>query len=562
MPKRVRKPRPTEVACEMLFITSMNTPSTFQPTSLNKWLATIFVSATLLGLVAVWTQAQEPAAGIATPPTAEPMAPTPVPEEAPGPAVEPAATQPTPPATAAPDAASAEPESDVVVIDYNEADIKNVMRTLATRAGVNLILGDEVAGSVTVHLEGVGYEEAMRLIVESKGFAFVKDKNVVRVKTKESLDAEPIEARVVSLNYAKAEDVKTTLENVVSKQGKIQVDVRSNTLILTDTPSSLTKVLPLIDQLDTQTPQVLIEAKFVETTKNPKKDLGINWSQTLLNHQVTAGGSAVSENPGDPPKIIVDDTGKPVSGFQWAKPPGGSAVTPWTAGAALLDAGRAAIVFSFLSQDSDSELLANPRVVTTDNGKAKIAIATQYPIPQFTYSETKGAFSITGFEYKDIGIVLNVTPRINRNDFVTLEVAPEAGSQSGVANLQGVFIPVIDNRTAQTTVLIKSGNTLAIGGLMRQDSSDSYTKVPVLGDMPGIGALFRSKSLNKMKRDLLIFLTPTIITPESQTGVEQFIGGFPAQDLTTDASQDNAKPNVKNLNPWRKPSAQKNVSAK
>lgn len=444
---------------------------------------------------------------------------------------------------------------DTVVIDYNEADIKNVLRTLATRAGVNLILGDEVAGTVTVHLEGVDYEEAMRLIVESKGFAFVKDRNVVRVKTKESLDAEPLEARIVSLNYAKAQDVKTVLEPIVSKQGRIQVDTRSNTLIITDTPASLTKIVPLVEQLDTQTPQVLIEAKFVETTKNPKKDLGINWSQTLLNHEISAGGSAISDNPGDPPKIITDPNGKPISGFQWAKPPGGSAVTPWTAGAALLDAGRAAVVFSFLAQDSDSELLANPRVVTTDNGKAKIAIATQYPIPQFAYSESKGAFTITGFDYKDIGIVLNVTPRINRNDFVTLEVQPEAGSQSGVANLQGVFIPVIDNRTASTTVLIKSGHTLAIGGLMRQDTSDSYTKVPLLGDIPGVGALFRSKSLNKQKRDLLIFLTPTIITPESQTGKEQYIAGLPREELTTNDTwmpDDNAKPNPRNLAPWTK----------
>jgi len=158
-----------------------------------------------------------------------------------------------------------------------------------------------------------------------------------------------------------------------------------------------------------------------------------------LNHEVTAGGSALSDKPGDPPKIIVDSANKPLSGFQWAKPPGGSAVTPWTAGAALLDAGRASILFSYLAQDAESELLANPRVVTADNGKAKIAISTQFPIPTFTYSETKGAFQISGFDFKDIGIVLNVTPRINKNDYVTLDVVPEAGSQAGVASFQGVI---------------------------------------------------------------------------------------------------------------------------
>src|ERR1041384_1584702 len=346
--------------------------------------------------------------------------------------------------------ASAEP----IVIDYNEADIQSVLRTLAAKAGVNLILGDEVTGKVSVHLEGVGYEDAMRLVVESKGYAYVKDKNVVRVKSRESLDVEPVELRVYTLNYAKADDVKKTLEPVLSKQGKIQVDTRSNTLVMSDTPSNFAKLLPLIESLDTQTPQVMIEAKFIETTKNPKKDLGINWSQTLLDHQLSAGSFSLTKN---------------------------LAGGPWIPSTALLDAGQAQIAFSFLSADSDTELLANPRVVTTDNGKAKISIATQFPIPQFSFSEQTGSFQITGFEYKDIGIILNVTPRINKNEFVTLEVSPEASSSSENASLKSgvgneVNIPIINTRVATTTVLIKSGNTLAIGGLMRQDSSDTYTK--------------------------------------------------------------------------------------
>ncbi len=524
-------------------------------------------------LVAVW-----PAVGM-LPAAAEDNVKQPA-----APAVQPAeSASPTPAAPAQPAAAApaevapaakpseekpAEPAVEHVVIDYNEADIQSVLRTLATKAGVNLIMGDEIAGKVTVHLEGVGYEEAMRLIVESKGYAYVKDKNVARIKTKEALEAEPLEVRVQTLNYAKAEDVRKTLEPVLTRRGKIQVDTRSNTLIISDTPSNLSKIMPLIVQLDSETPQVMIEAKFVETTKNPQKDLGINWGGTLLNHTVTAGGSvldsskAVSSNP----NLVTDDQIKPVSGFQWGKQAGSSMLSPWSAGAAVLDAGSARLVFSYLAQDSETELLANPRVVTTDNGKAKIAIATQYPIPNFQFSESSGAFQISGFEYKDIGIVLNVTPRINKNDFVTLEVAPEASSQSGVATLasgqSSVQVPIVDTRQALTTVLIKSGNTLAIGGLMRQDTSDKYSKVPVLGDVPGLGVLFRSKSLSKTKRDLLIFLTPTIVTPESQTGYEGSYGGMPAEEIYTNDKwmpRDNAKPNVKNLKqliPGQKPVSQ------
>jgi type IV pilus assembly protein PilQ len=437
-----------------------------------------------------------------------------------------------------------------IEIGYIEADIQNVLRTLAAKADINLILGDEVTGKVTVNLKGVSYEQAMQLIAESKGYAYVKDKNIVKVKSKESLDTEAVEMRIYTLNYAKAEDMKKTLDPVLTKQGKIQIDTRSNTLVLSDTPSSLAKLVPLIVSLDTQTPQVLIEAKFVETTKNPQKDLGINWSGTLLNHQVVAGGAATL-SAGVTPVVPINAANQPSGGFQFAKPAGGSFSTPWGSGAALLDIGQANLVFSYLSQDADTELLANPRVVTTDNSKARISIAEQFPIPDFTFSEQTASLQISGFEYKDIGIILSVLPRINKDDFITLEVTPEASSSTENATLQSgggsaVLIPIINTRTATTTVLIKSGNTLAIGGLMRQDVSDNYTKVPVMGDAPLIGSFFRSKSLSKTKRDLLIFLTPTIVRGESQTtGYEKYVKGLPNKEIYTNDKwmpKDNAKP--------------------
>jgi type IV pilus secretin PilQ/predicted competence protein len=471
--------------------------------------------------------------------------------------VEAPASAPVPaaPAPAQPEARPAEAPPEPVVIDYNEADIQNVLRTLATKAGVNLVMGDEITGKVTVHLEGVSYEEAMQVIADSKGYAFVKDRNVARIKSKDAIDTEPLEVRFQTLSFAKAADIALTLGPMLTKRGKIQVDPRSNTLIISDTPSNLVKVMPLIDRLDTETPQVMIEAKFIETTKNPQKDLGINWSETLLNHEVVAGGSATSAgDPNSPATIVVGPDGKPVSGFQWVKPQGGSMLTPWNSGVALLDAGKAGMVFSYLSRDTDTELLANPRVVTTDNGKAKVAIAEQYPIPQYQFSESTGAFQISGFNYKDIGIVLTVQPRINKNDYVTMDVYPEASSRAGVATLasgsSSTQIPIIDTRSAQTTVLIKSGNTLAIGGLMRQDSSDFYTKVPVMGDLPGVGALFRSKSLSKTRRNLLIFLTPTIVRPDQQTGYEHAKNSLEDQHVYANdplAPTDNAKPSTKGL---------------
>jgi type IV pilus assembly protein PilQ len=430
------------------------------------------------------------------------------------------------------------PADESIEIGYIEADIQNVLRTLAAKAGVNLILGDEVTGKVTVNLKGISYEQAMQLIAESKGYAYVKDNNVVKIKSRESLDVEPIELRVYTLAYAKAEDIKKTLDPVLTKQGKIEVDARSNTLVLSDTPSSLAKIMPLIKSLDTETPQVLIEAKFVETQRNPQKNLGIDWSGTLLGHELSATGYRVSPgtDPTQPTSYATDPSGVGnLTGFTMIKGLNGGG---WSAPYALLNPGNAAIVFNYLNQDTDSELLANPRVVATDNVKTRIAIAEQYPIPNFAFSEQTASLQISGFEYKDIGIILTVTPRVNRNDFVTLDVQPEASSSSQNATLSSgggnsVQIPIINTRTAQTTVLIKSGNTLAIGGLMRVDVSDNYSKVPLMGDAPLLGPLFRNKSLSKTKRDLLIFLTPTIVHPDQQTGYEKYASGLPKEQVFT-----------------------------
>jgi len=271
-----------------------------------------------------------------------------------------------------------------------------------------------------------------------------------------------------------------------------------------------------------------------------------------LNHQLSATSYQVSS--ADPTQYATDPkSGANLTGFPVIKNLNGG---PWNFPIALLNAGDAQIVFSFLNSDTDTELLANPRVVTTDNGKARISIATEFPIPSFAFSEQTASLQVNGFSYKDIGIILNVLPRINKDDFVTLEVTPEASSSTENATLQSgggtaVQIPIINTRTATTTVLIKSGNTLAIGGLMRQDVSDSYTKVPVVGDMPVLGPLFRSKSLSKTKRDLLIFLTPTIVRGDSQTtGYEQYVNGLPKREVYTNDKwlpKDNAKPKVRNV---------------
>ena len=400
------------------------------------------------------------------------------------------------------------------IIEYRDTALPVALRALASKAGVSLILDESVTGNVTVHLEDIGYTNALKLIAESKGFAYVEDrnyKNLVKIQSKGAQAAEPAEVRVAVLRYSKAEDLSKVLTPLLTAQGKILVDPRVNTLILSDVPSNVAKLQTMIEALDTQTPQVQIEAKFVEHTRNPKKDLGVNWSTALLDHTLgTANGS---------------------SSFNFSKSLAGG---PWTMPTMILDAGQAQVTFSFLSQDGDTELLANPRIVTANNSAARIAILEKIPIPSYQYNQTTGQLQINGLDTKEIGITLTVTPRINSDDFITMEVSTNAASsQNGSVPINSVNIPIVDTREAQTTVLIKSGHTLAIGGMMRQDVKDNYTKVPLLGSIPGLGVLFRSRSLSTLKRDLYIFLTPTIIRLADQIPANKAVTNPPFEPVYT-----------------------------
>lgn len=448
----------------------------------------------------------------------------------------------TPPGTVP---AAGAKEDDSSVYNYSDTEINIALTTLARRAGVSVIIGEGVIGKITVHLENVTPKDAMRLIAESKGFVFQEEKGIVKIRTTAAAENQPLEVRIYTLKYAKAEDLKKTLEDIKGPKGKIQVDARSNTMVISDTPTNLEKIMPVLESLDTQTTQVMIEGKFIETIKNPQKDLGINWGGTLLNHAISAGG------PPSGGGSSSGGSGSAVTG-PFALKSGNLFGSFWSA-TAVLDAGQASVALSFLNRDSDSELLANPRVVTTDNGKAKINITQQYPIPQFTFSETTASFQLSGFQYKDIGITLNVTPRINKDKYITLEVAPEVSSSTQSKSFktstltEGVDIPIVETRQITTTVIIKSGNTLAMGGLIREDAVENYSKVPLMGDLPLFGPLFRSKSLSKIKRNLLVFLTPTVISPDAEnaTGFEKYSNGMPYEDAFTNDKwmpKDNAKP--------------------
>lgn len=502
---------------------------------MKRQLRILFGFGALLILPVTMVPAQNPPPPL---PPSTSVAPLPADKPAPTPAAPAVPATPAAPATPAPAAAAVAEEEPVLgVWEYKDADLRTVLNALAMRAGVNLIIGDGVTGMVNVSLKNMLPMDALRLIADSKGFIVREEKNVIRILTKEAAEVQPTQTRVFTLSYAKAAELLGALDSAIGKQGKAKVDQRTNSIVLTDTAANLEKAATLIQTLDTQTPQVLIETKFFETSRDVGKVLGIDWNGVLLGRSITFDPAATTSGSSSGSTSVAATAA--TSAFSVTKK------LPWGLPSVVIGTPKASLVLDFFNSDSDSDLLASPRIVALDNTKARISIGDQIPVPSLSYSESKGAYVVTGFEWKDVGTVLTVTPHINKDGFITLEVTPEV-NKAGARNFDagGVTLTSVNTKTASTVVLIKSGNTLVIGGLTSEDVTDVYNKVPIMGDIPAVGALFRHKRLSKTKRNLVVFVTPTLVKPDMNVVESEVTKPMQEQIYTTDKwmPKDNAKP--------------------
>ncbi len=470
------------------------------------------------------------------------------------------------------------------VLEVNDADqvlrianapIRTVVDVLADNAKLNIIVPGELQGNITISLRGVDSETALRLVLESAGFAMVKEGNVVKVKklVVKKTSEEPLELAVIRLRYARANEVVNALGPLVSPLGKVstlaattgtvqgaartavqaakgtdpfQNQMSSQTVVIADIAAWMPKLKAVVEELDTPPQQVVIHAKLWEVVKNPSEVKGIDWSQTFGGYQL---GLSAGQQP-TPTDLTANTTVDArtlsttfaLSNFHWI-------------GTAVMNAQQVRATVGYLYQDSDAELVGSPHVAVEDGKLARLNVTTQVPIPQFTFNSTTASLELSGFEYKDIGVTLNVTPRISPNESVSMLVSPEVSNLNTQADFAkfGVVtgsststtVPVIDVRNATTQVTVKSGETLAIGGLMRDDITKKYTKVPVLGNIPLLRHAFSSRNLVRTKRNLLIFVTPTILVPGQGTGFESEFKEFPTghQDVfADDNSKQNAKP--------------------
>ncbi|MBI3314967.1 MAG: type IV pilus secretin PilQ, partial [Candidatus Omnitrophica bacterium] len=399
-------------------------------------------------------------------------------------------------------------ENGLVSLDFQDADIRNVLKVLSYKSGVNIVAGPEVTGVITIQLTDVPWQKALDVILATYGYGYDRKGNIITVTTIQNLkkrrednqtlqDQEPLVTKTYSLNFAKASEVVESINKIKTGRGNINFDQRTNVLIVRDVAGNIELLDGVIRTLDSVTPQVLIEAKVVETTLSNTENLGITWA---------VGGTATgAQHSTSFP--FTQETNKLI--------PSGATVSSNTFKYGTLDASGLSATLEMLHKRTDTNILSSPSIVTLDNNTAKIVIGSQYPIPQYTYNSDQAKLQLSGWNYMDIGIIFEVTPHVNNAGLVTLDLQPTITAITDYVLVDPAAtakVPVLSTEQAKTKVMILDGQTLVIAGLIKNKTSFTKRKVPLLGDIPVIGEIFRKKEDQTDKTELLIFLTPHIIT--------------------------------------------------
>ena len=454
-------------------------------------------------------------------------------------------------------------------LNFQNIEVRNVLQVLADFTEFNLITTEAVGGNITLRLNDVPWDQALDLILKSKGLGQRKSGNVVWIAPtaeitkleKEEEESQKVAVRLealrteyIQINYAKAEDIKAMLMGqsttgggatstvnagaatqnanngeietgkLLSARGIASVDPRTNTLIVKDVVGKLDEIRSLIKLLDVPVRQVMIESRIVIANKNFAQDLGVKFG-VARGANVGSGRMFVMGPSGTVSGIpTVDDSGKQNGGGTLAGTtpyPGGTTTTGTTPGAYLVDLGAAAMAghpagalamtlargadyvlnleLSALQNENKGEILANPRVITSDRVQASITQGV--PIPYV--SQGQGGASTT--TWKKATLELDVTPQITPNGSVIMDlmISKNNPSADGTGS--------IETREVKTTVQINDGETIVLGGVYEYDSGQDIYKIPFFGDLPGIGFLFKKNNTTERKRELLVFVTPKIV---------------------------------------------------
>lgn len=396
-------------------------------------------------------------------------------------------------------------DAETISVDFPEEDVRDIIRSVAELYELNVVIPDSLAGSVSIKLRDVTWQQVFDVVLEPLNYTYIFDGNIIKIKSQDELAVEPVDTRVFIVDFSSASEIRTSISPLIDESagGKVQVDQRSNALVITERPSRMNDIQEIIETLDRPTEQVMIESKFIEISNRDSSKLGIDW-KTMDAWELSLGDTGTS-GPDD--GITVDYE---------------EAVGNLDLKTAVFSAGKFSTVISALGTYNDLELVSNPTVVTVNNSPAKINIGIEYPIPSFQYNDEVGQMEVNGFEYKPIGINLDVTPQINSAGFINLDILPEISTLFDTVDFESIEIPIISTRKTKSRVTIKSGYTLAIGGLMEQREASGRSSVPVLGDIPVLGRLFSRDTGDSESRNLIVFITAKILSASGATYEDVF----------------------------------------
>jgi len=394
------------------------------------------------------------------------------------------------------------PESRVS-LNFQAAKLVNVVRMLVSQENFNLIMGDEVQGEVTMNLNDVSLETALDAILHVNNYEWFMQDNIIVVQpmtTKQTMSGE-LTTRMFRLNYTTGTMISEAVKEVLTPRGKIKAlssTASSNVepgekdiLMVTDIPTNFALIEGVIRSLDIQTEQINIAVKFIETTLKHDEIIGINWdlreSMSLIN-----SGNTDTSNSFDLGYLLMGDQ---------------------TMNFATLSKPVVSAILSILANDGSTKLLQEPQVTTMNNSPANIVVGTTIPllVPQGEGS----VFGTNPYTYEDqhVNVSLDVLPRVNQEKIISMKI--DAVVQSIIGFVGKDQRPMISTRSTNTSVRVKNGETLLIGGLIFDTEQEIASKVPLLGDIPLIKWMFRSGDNNREQRELLIFITPTVISNDT-----------------------------------------------
>jgi type IV pilus assembly protein PilQ len=457
-------------------------------------------------------------------------------------------------------------------ITYSCVDlpIDTVLMNLAEQAKIDIVKSPKVTGNVTVKVTDIPLEEALSNILAAYDYTYIATESMIRVVplSEIAVAREPVATRIYRITYADANEVAGALGNFISPQGKIALNKGTSHIIVTDTESKIKGIDKFIEEIDQATPQVLVEVRIYDITSQEGFELGTEWSagrntplkttehlrtdidtdfpttdKKITEYTETTSGYYRDSSDAGPKSFTVTGTeteskSLPMGTFfdadveryttQRRKPFVGGTfdrINGGTLSFSLLDdAVDIDFMLSLLHQQVEAKLLANPRVLVLDNETADFEIVREIPYRELEQIARQGPITYTAF--KDVGVHLKVTPHIARDGMIRLHIVPEFGvvvSQDALRVLIGqdkgqdayqnvLGVPTVDTRRADTIAMIKDGQTIVIGGLRKKETTKDISKVPVLGDIPIVGGLFQSETESKVTRELVVFITPRIVT--------------------------------------------------